>query len=61
MKELVIFEMTYSIIMLFISKQLYWNHTSAQVFSCKFAAYFQKTFSQERFWVTASVFSLLKF
>ena len=25
--------------------QLYWNHTSAWVFSCKFAAYFQDTFS----------------
>ena len=24
------------------AKQLYWNHTSAWVFSCKFAAYFQK-------------------
>ena len=28
----------------FIALQLYWNHTSAWVFSCKFAAYFQKTF-----------------
>ena len=25
--------------------QLYWNYTSAWVFSCKFAAYFQNTFS----------------
>ena len=25
--------------------QLYWNRTSAWVFSCKFAAYFQNTFS----------------
>ena len=24
--------------------QLYWNYTSAWVFSCKFAAYFQNTF-----------------
>ena len=24
--------------------QLYWNHTSTWVFSCRFAAYFQKTF-----------------
>ena len=24
------------------AKQLYWNHTSAWVFSCKFAAYFRK-------------------
>ena len=27
-------------------KQLYWNRTSARVFSCKFAAYFQNTFFQ---------------
>ena len=27
-----------------VALQLYWNHTSACVFSCKFAAYFQKTF-----------------
>ena len=26
-----------------VALQLYWNHTSAWVFSCKFAAYFQKT------------------
>ena len=26
-----------------VAKQLYWNHTSASVFSCKFAAYFQNT------------------
>ena len=26
------------------AKQLYWNHTLACVFSCKFAAYFQSTF-----------------
>ena len=26
--------------------QFYWNHTSAWVFSCKFAAYFQNSFSQ---------------
>ena len=24
--------------------QIYWNHTSAWVFSCKFAVYFQNTF-----------------
>ena len=28
-----------------VVKQLYWNHTSAWVFSCKFNAYFQSTFS----------------
>ena len=27
-----------------VAKQLYWNQTSASVFSCKFAAYFQNTF-----------------
>ena len=27
-----------------IAKQLYWNHTSAWVFSCKFAAYFRTLF-----------------
>ena len=28
-----------------VAKQLYWNHTSAWVFSCNFAACFQNTFS----------------
>ena len=36
-------------------KQLYWNQTSSWVFSCKFAAYFQNTFSKEHLWVAASV------
>ena len=27
-----------------VASQLYWNHTSARVFSCKFAVYFQNTF-----------------
>ena len=27
-------------------KQFYWNHTSVWVFSCKFAVYFQNTFSK---------------
>ena len=30
-----------------VALQLYRNHTLAQLFSCKFAAYFQNTFSQE--------------
>ena len=38
-----------------LCKQFYWNHTSAWVFSCKFAAYFQNTFSQKHLWMTASV------
>ena len=33
--------------------------TSARAFSCKFAAYFQNTFSQEHLWVAA--FAALKF
>ena len=37
-----------------VAKQLCWNHTSACVFSCKFAAYFQNTFSQEHLWMAAS-------
>ena len=28
-----------------VARQLYWNHASAWVFSCKFAAYFQNTFA----------------
>ena len=27
-----------------VTLQIYWNHTSAWVFSCNFAAYFQNTF-----------------
>ena len=37
-----------------VAKQLYWNHTSPWVLSCKFAAYFQNTFSNEHLWVAAS-------
>ena len=37
-----------------IKLQLYWNRTSAWVFSCQFAAYFQNTFSWEHLWTTAS-------
>ena len=37
-----------------VAKQLYWNCTSAWVFSCKFASYFQNTFSLEHLWRTAS-------
>ena len=37
-----------------VAKQLYWNRTSAWVFSCKFAAYFQNIFSQEHLWRAAS-------
>ena len=39
-------------------KQLYWNHTLAYVFFCKFAAYFQSTFSSEHLWTAASGFSM---
>ena len=31
------------------------NHTWAWVFSCKFAAYFQNTFSYNHLWVAAFV------
>ena len=34
--------------------QLYWNHSSAWLFSRKFAAYFQNTFSLEHVWRAAS-------
>ena len=37
-----------------VALQLYWNDTSAWVFSWKFAAYFQNTFSQEHLWGAAS-------
>ena len=40
-----------------VAKQLYWNHTSKWVFSSKFAAYFQNTFSEEHLWMAASAFS----
>ena len=39
-----------------VAKQLYWNHTSAWVFSYEFAAYFQNTFSRNN-----SGWLLLKF
>ena len=38
-----------------LSKQIYWNHTSVWLFSCKFAAYFQKVFSWEHYWRAVSV------
>ena len=38
-----------------VVKQLYLNRTVVWVFSCKFAAYFQNTFSQEHLWMAASV------
>ena len=37
-----------------VAKQVYWNDTSAWVFCCKFAAYFQNTFSWEHLWSVAS-------
>ena len=38
-----------------VTFHVHWNHTSAWVFSCKFAAYFQNTFSQEQLWRADSV------
>ena len=40
-----------------VALQLYWNLTSALVFSCKFAAYFQSTFFYGHPWVVASELS----
>ena len=37
-----------------VALQLYWNRTSAWVFSCKFTAYFKNTFSKEHLWMAAS-------
>ena len=37
-----------------VQKQFYWNHTSAWVFSCTLAAYFQQTFSWRHLWTAAS-------
>ena len=37
-----------------VAKQLYYNNTSARVFSFKFASYFQNTFSWEHLWMAAS-------
>ena len=34
------------------------NNTSAYVFPCKFAEYFQNTFSKEHLWRVASMFNL---
>ena len=36
------------------AKRLYWNHISAWVFACKFATYFQNTFSYEHLCWAAS-------
>ena len=38
-----------------VALQLYRNHTSARMFSCKFTSYFQNTFSLEHLWRAASV------
>ena len=42
-----------------VAEQVYWNRTSAWMFSCKFAAYFQNVFSKEHVWVAASEFNSL--
>ena len=36
-----------------VAKKLYWNRTSALVFSCKFAEYFQNIFLLEQLWKAA--------
>ena len=40
-----------------VALQLYWNRTSACVFSCKFAACFQNIFLEEHLWKTVSGFT----
>ena len=40
--------------LILIAKQVYWNHTSAWVFSCKFAAFFHNNFFSEHLWMAAS-------
>ena len=42
-----------------VAKYFYWNRTSAWVLSCQVVAYFQKAFSQEHLWVTASVNTII--
>ena len=37
-----------------VALQVYCNRTSAWVFSCKFAAYFQNTFLRKHLWMAAS-------
>ena len=37
-----------------VAKQLYWNHTSAWLFFCKFAAYFQNILLSEHLWRATS-------
>ena len=37
-----------------VANQLYWNHTSAWVFSCKFAAHLQNSCFDEHLWGTTS-------
>ena len=37
-----------------VADQIYWNHTSIWVFSCKFAAYLQKSCFDKTLWATTS-------
>ena len=43
-----------------VAKELYWIRTSAWVFSCTFAAYFQNNFFKEHLWVAAYARRLYK-
>ena len=38
-----------------VALKLYWRHTLAWLFSCKFTDYFQNTFSTKHLWMAASV------
>ena len=44
-----------------VAFQLYGNHISAWVLSCKFAAYFQNTILWEQLWIAASAPSKTRF
>ena len=44
-----------------IAIQLYWNHTSAWVTSCRFVADLQNTFSEDHIWRAATVYLYLIF
>ena len=42
-----------------VALPFYWNHFLAWMFSCKFAAYFQNTFSSEHLWRATSGYCAL--
>ena len=44
-----------------VALQIYWNHTSAWVSSCKLAAYFQNNFLKKHLWRDLSEYSIITF